>query len=259
MVTSEAASRSGRCAQVLSQVHERQEARDTGEDHGCLEGAGGDEAERHAFVLPLDHRVQGDGCADACEGDDHLEEGAPEHGGAAARADDEVPIGLEVAVEGQRGDRDEGDQVEHARDERGLPQWGHRVASGRVSIGDRHVVSCVGWSNGRVPSRVSPARPVRSLRRRTERPWRLRRGERPEAVIEATGVDNRLPLGARLRGRTTTSAEGLGRNVRPLCAAAALRSANWPRLDCRAGVFTYLPSRGARRGRSHRVPPTRSR
>jgi hypothetical protein len=41
--------------------------------------------------------------ADAGQGDDHLEEGAPEHAGAAARADDEVLVGLEVAVEDSVG------------------------------------------------------------------------------------------------------------------------------------------------------------
>ena len=48
---------------------------DAGEDHGGFQDAGGDEAERDAFVLPLDHRVQRDGGADAGQGDDHLEEG----------------------------------------------------------------------------------------------------------------------------------------------------------------------------------------
>jgi hypothetical protein len=102
------------------QGHEREDARDTGEEHGGFKGAGGDEAERHAFVLPLDHRVQRDGGADAGEGDDYLEEAAQERAGVGAGADDEV-LALHGAVEGQCGDRDHGHQVEDARDERGLP------------------------------------------------------------------------------------------------------------------------------------------
>ena len=104
----------------MAQVYEGQEAHDTDEDHGRLDGPNRDEPECHAFVLPLDHREQRDGCADARQGDDHLEEGAPEHAGAATGAGDEVPIGLDLAVEEQRGDRDEREQVEDARDERGL-------------------------------------------------------------------------------------------------------------------------------------------
>jgi len=42
-------------------VDEGQQAQDAGEDHGCFEGAHGDEAEGHAFVLPLDLWVGGGG------------------------------------------------------------------------------------------------------------------------------------------------------------------------------------------------------
>ena len=85
-----------------------------------------DEAQRDSLVLPLDHRVQRDGGADAGEGDDHIEEAADEDGGVRSRADDVVRIVQHRAVQEQGRDRDEGDQVEHARDERGLPQGVHR-------------------------------------------------------------------------------------------------------------------------------------
>jgi hypothetical protein len=102
---------SGRSAQVVSQGHQRQEADDTGEDHDGLNDAGGDKAKREAFVLPLDHRVERDGGADAGEGDDHLEEAAHEHAGVGAGAEEPVLVVLDRAVEGERGDRDEGNQV----------------------------------------------------------------------------------------------------------------------------------------------------
>jgi hypothetical protein len=112
---------SGRSAQVLPQGHQRKQADDTGEDHGGFKDAGGDEAKREAFVLPLDHRVQRDGRADAGQRDDHLQEAAHEHASVGAGAEDPVPVVLHRAVEDEGGDRDEGDQVEDARDERGLP------------------------------------------------------------------------------------------------------------------------------------------
>jgi len=73
-------------------------------------------------VLSLDHGIQRDGGADAGEGDDHLEEAAHEHGSVSTGAEDPVPVVLHGAVEGECGDRDEGDQVEDARDERCLPR-----------------------------------------------------------------------------------------------------------------------------------------
>ena len=83
--------RSGRSAKVVPQGHQREQADDAGEDHAAFNDAGGDEAERGAFVLPLDYRVQRDGGADAGQGDDHLEEGAREHAGVAAGSEDPVP------------------------------------------------------------------------------------------------------------------------------------------------------------------------
>jgi hypothetical protein len=55
-----------------------------------------------------------DGGADAAEGDDHLEEAAHEHASVGAGAEDPVPVVLHETIVGERGDRDEGDQVEDA-------------------------------------------------------------------------------------------------------------------------------------------------
>ena len=55
-----------------------------------------------------------DSGADAAEGDDHLGEAAHEHATAGAGAEDPVPAVLHGTIEGERGDRDEGDQVEDA-------------------------------------------------------------------------------------------------------------------------------------------------
>ena len=135
---------SGRSAQVLPQGHQRQQADDAGEDHAGFQDAGGDKAQRGAFVLPFDHRVQRDGGADAGQRDDHLEEGAHGHARVGAGAEDPVLVVLDGAVEGEGGDRDEGDQVEDARDERGLPGRAHRDSFRlrfpcRGSDGDGHV------------------------------------------------------------------------------------------------------------------------
>jgi len=50
---------------VLAQGHQRKQADDAGDDQAGFQDAGGDKAERGAFVLPLDYRVQRDGGADA--------------------------------------------------------------------------------------------------------------------------------------------------------------------------------------------------
>ena len=77
----------GRSAQV-TQGHQREQAEHAGEDHGGFQEASGDKAERDAFVLPLDHRVQRDGGADAGQRDDHLEEGPDEYACVAAGGQD---------------------------------------------------------------------------------------------------------------------------------------------------------------------------
>ena len=65
------------CACLL-QGHDRKDARDADDDHGALEDARRDQAECEAFVLPLEHREERDGSADAGEGDDRLEQAAHE-------------------------------------------------------------------------------------------------------------------------------------------------------------------------------------
>ncbi len=103
----------------LPQGHDRQEADDASEDGGGFQDARADEAQRDPFVLPLDHRVQRDGGADAGEGHDDLQDAADEHGSVRARADDVVRT-VHRIVEKEGRDRDKGEQVEHARDQRGL-------------------------------------------------------------------------------------------------------------------------------------------
>ena len=115
-------------------VDQRKQADGAGEDHGGFKDAGGGKAKRGAFVLPLEDRVQRDGGADAGQGDDHLEEAAHEHARVGAGADDPVPMVLHGRIEGECGDRDEGDQVEDARDEGGLPCRARRISLAAVSL-----------------------------------------------------------------------------------------------------------------------------
>jgi hypothetical protein len=73
-------------------------------------------------VLPLDDREQRDGAADTGEGVDQIEEAAEEHAGVRAGADDVVRVVQHGGQEEECGDRGgEGDHVEGAPDERGLP------------------------------------------------------------------------------------------------------------------------------------------
>jgi hypothetical protein len=71
---------------------------------------------------------------DAGKGHDHLQDASDEDGSGRARADDVVRI-MHRTVESKGRDRDKGEQVEQARDERGLPQRGRREWS-----------CCCGWS-----------------------------------------------------------------------------------------------------------------
>ncbi len=89
----------------LPQGHDRQEAADAGEGGGAFDGSRSDEAHRDPFVLPLEHRVQRDGCADAGEGDDDLEEGADEGAGVRAGAEDVIRTSHRT-VETEGRDRD---------------------------------------------------------------------------------------------------------------------------------------------------------
>jgi hypothetical protein len=112
----------------LPQGDDRQQARDADEDGGGFQDPRTDETDRRAFVLPLDHRVQHDGGADAGQRNDDLQEAAEDDGSVRAGADDVVRIVTDGAVKGERRDRNEGEQVGHARNERRLPQRVHRGA-----------------------------------------------------------------------------------------------------------------------------------
>ena len=70
---------------------------------GRLDDASGHEAECEALALPSDHREQRHRGADAGEGDDELEDGAQEHAGVAAGAQDPGRIALQGAVEASVG------------------------------------------------------------------------------------------------------------------------------------------------------------
>jgi hypothetical protein len=106
----------------LAQSHQREQADDASNDGGALQGPGADEAQRGRLVLPLDDRVQHHGGADAGEGHDYLQDGADDHRRVWAGANDVVRIAQHRPVEDEGRDRDEGDYVEQARDQRGLPQ-----------------------------------------------------------------------------------------------------------------------------------------
>ena len=85
----------------------------------AFDDAGRDQAECERLALPPDDREEGHRGADAREGDDELEHRADLHAGVAAKAQHPGRVTLECAVQGERGDRDEGDEVEDAGDERG--------------------------------------------------------------------------------------------------------------------------------------------
>src|SRR6185312_5481940 len=108
----------------LPQAHDRQKEHHAGEDGARFQNAGGDQAQRGRFVLLLEHREQYDGGADAGEGHDDLQDTADDGGSVRASADD-VVCTLYRTVEKEGRDRDKGEQVEHARDKRGLSTWTH--------------------------------------------------------------------------------------------------------------------------------------
>src|SRR6266581_787969 len=108
----------------LPQGHDRQKERHADEDGAGFQNAGGNEAQRGRFVLPLEHREQHDGGADAGESHDDLQDTADDGGSVRASADDVVRT-VHRNVENEGRDRDKGKQVEHARDKRGLSKWTH--------------------------------------------------------------------------------------------------------------------------------------
>src|SRR2546427_3268839 len=120
----------------LSQAHDRQHAHDASEEAAGLQSSGADEAHRDPFVLPLEHRVQRDGGADAGEGHDDLEDGADERASVRAGAENVVRTSHRT-VESEGRDRDKSEQVEHTRGKRGLSVWTHlALIGGRRFRGD---------------------------------------------------------------------------------------------------------------------------
>ena len=108
----------------LPQGHDRHKERHADEDGAGFQNSGGNEAQRGRFVLPLEHREQHDGGADAGESHDDLQDTADDGGSVRASADDVVRT-VHRTVEKEGRDRDKGEQVEHARDKRGLSKWTH--------------------------------------------------------------------------------------------------------------------------------------
>src|SRR5258708_25685362 len=108
----------------LPQGHNRQKERHADEDGAGFQNSGGNQAQRGRFVLLLEHREQHDGGADASESHDDLQDTADDGGSVRASADDVVRT-LYRAVDKEGRDRDKGEQVEHARDKRGLSTWTH--------------------------------------------------------------------------------------------------------------------------------------
>src|SRR5881275_3212209 len=108
----------------LPQGHDRHKEHHADEDGGGFQNSGGNQAQRGRFVLLLEHREQHDGGADASESHDDLQDTADDGGSVRASAEDVVRT-LYRAVEKEGRDRDKGEQVEHARDKRGLSTWTH--------------------------------------------------------------------------------------------------------------------------------------
>src|SRR2546421_1210054 len=105
----------------LPQGHDRHKERHADEDGGGFQDSRSNEAQGGRFVLLLEHREQHDGGADAGESHDDLQDSADDGGSVRASAEDVIHT-LYRTVDKEGWDRDKGEQVEHARDKRGLPQ-----------------------------------------------------------------------------------------------------------------------------------------
>src|SRR6202171_4009628 len=106
----------------LPQGHDRQKERHADEDGAGFQNSGGNQAQRGRFVLLLEHREQHNGGADAGESHDDLQDTTDDGGSVRASAED-VVCTLYRTVDKEGRDRDEGEQVEHARDKGGLSTW----------------------------------------------------------------------------------------------------------------------------------------
>jgi len=112
--------------EVPPQRDDRQETDDADGDDRGLDYASGDDTKRHALVLPPDHREDRDGATDSRGDQKYLKERRHQDARVGAGAEDVVGIVEHGPVEDERGNRgDEGDEVQHARDERGLPERVH--------------------------------------------------------------------------------------------------------------------------------------
>src|SRR5579872_5825935 len=103
----------------LPQGHDRHKEHHADEDGAGFQNASGNQAQRSRFVLLLEYREQHDGGADAGESHDDLQDTADDSGSIRASAEDVVRT-LYLAVDKEGRDRDKGEQVEYARDKRGL-------------------------------------------------------------------------------------------------------------------------------------------
>src|SRR5579864_3056332 len=108
----------------LPQGHDRYKEHHADEDGAGFQNAGGNQAQRGRFVLLLEHREQHDGGANAGESHDDLQDSADD-GGSVRPSTEDVVRTLYRTVDKEGRDRDKGEQVEHARDKRGLSPWTH--------------------------------------------------------------------------------------------------------------------------------------
>ena len=108
-----------RARSLLAQRHYRKETDDADGDEGAFNDTSCDVSESEAFVLPLEDREQHDGRADIRDDEDELADRSQAHARVAASTDDVVGGVQYRVVEDQPSDTgDEGDDEEHAHDER---------------------------------------------------------------------------------------------------------------------------------------------
>jgi len=101
----------------LPQGHDRQEGHNAGGDQRSLQSARCDQAECTGLPLSLDHRVEHHRGADTGQAHDDLQDGAHEHRRVRAGTDNEVRS-ADAGIEQEWGrNRDEGEQIEQARNE----------------------------------------------------------------------------------------------------------------------------------------------
>jgi hypothetical protein len=107
----------GAC-EVLAQGHDREQTDDADRDERGLDNAHGHIAERQAFALAPEDRVERHCRADAGDEGDDLAHSPQLHAEVAAAADDEGVVIEHLVIQRQSRDRDERDDEEDARDAR---------------------------------------------------------------------------------------------------------------------------------------------